>query len=188
MERGKDEVVRRAVISYQNASEDVARFTDRGARSLIKLFNIDDNSWQQEMDVVSKLIDEANLLIAEPPSSQFTMKHTGVGLKYKLSNNAVTRKPGVQHSPMVKSMKVKHQKACNKCCCFSHCHVTNHEKNMLEMKLFSEYFVDQPSSFHLLDKSWQSLDEYKEELLSTSLLERDPFMSLKTAVQMDLEM
>ena len=54
--------------------------------------------------------------------------------------------------------------------------------------MFSEYFVDQPSSFHLLDKSWQSLDEYKEELLSTSLLERDPFMSLKTAVQMDLEM
>ena len=75
IERGKDEVVRRAVISYQNASEDIARFTERGARSLIKLFNIDDNSWQQEMDVVSKLIDEANLLIAEPPSSQFTMNH-----------------------------------------------------------------------------------------------------------------
>merc|ERR1719233_1381725 len=57
--KGRDEVVRRTTVQYQNSSEEGPRYTDRAARSLIKLFNIDDKSWQEDMDLVEKLIDEA---------------------------------------------------------------------------------------------------------------------------------
>lgn len=54
--KGRDEFVRRATIQYQNSSEEEPRFTDRAARSLIKLFNIDDVSWQQDMDEVDRMM------------------------------------------------------------------------------------------------------------------------------------
>ena len=54
MEKGKDGLVRRASVKYQNSSENAPRETDRAARSLIKLFNIDDQSWMDEMAEVEK--------------------------------------------------------------------------------------------------------------------------------------
>ena len=63
--KGKDGLVRRASVKYQNSSENSPRESDRAARSLIKLFNVDDQSWMDEMFEVEKLIfdlqnDEAN--------------------------------------------------------------------------------------------------------------------------------
>ena len=54
----KDGIVRRATVHYQNASETKCRFTDRAARSLIKLFHIDDQNWQADMAEVEKLVEE----------------------------------------------------------------------------------------------------------------------------------
>merc|ERR1711867_42158 len=59
--QGKDEIVRRATVQYQNANEEKPRYTDRSARSFIKLFNIDDVSWQEDMDLVEKLIEETKV-------------------------------------------------------------------------------------------------------------------------------
>ena len=56
IEKGKDGLVRRATIKYQNSSEDAPRFTDRAARSLIKLFHINDQDWMEEMSEVERLI------------------------------------------------------------------------------------------------------------------------------------
>ena len=48
IEKGKDGLVRRATIKYQNSSEDAPRFTDRAAQSLIKLFHINDqDGWKK---------------------------------------------------------------------------------------------------------------------------------------------
>ena len=47
--RSKDGQVRRAVVEYRNSSEESSRTTDRAVRSLIKLFNIDDEGWQADM-------------------------------------------------------------------------------------------------------------------------------------------
>ena len=44
--KSKDGEVRRAIVEYKNADEEGTRTTDRAARSLIKLFNIDDQNWQ----------------------------------------------------------------------------------------------------------------------------------------------
>ena len=59
--KGRDENVRRATVQYQNFNENHSRYTDRAARSLIKLFNIDDKNWQEDMDLVEKLIEETKV-------------------------------------------------------------------------------------------------------------------------------
>ena len=51
----KDDVVREVNIRYQNANEDVPRFTNRAARTVKKLFHIDDTTWQDDMSEVEKL-------------------------------------------------------------------------------------------------------------------------------------
>ena len=55
--KSKDEVVRKVVIKYQNANENVSRTTERAARKIIKLFHIDDTTWRDDMEDVMKLQD-----------------------------------------------------------------------------------------------------------------------------------
>ena len=80
--KSKDGKVRRCTVQYQNASENVARYTDRAARSLIKLFNIDDANWQEDMDLVEKLIKEVNYKMEEAVE-KYTMNFVR-GLKVRL--------------------------------------------------------------------------------------------------------
>ena len=54
----KDGLVRRVSVQYQNASENKPRTTDRAARTLIKLFNIDDTFWNDDMAEVEKLVNK----------------------------------------------------------------------------------------------------------------------------------
>ena len=55
--KSKDGIVRRAVIEYRNSNEEESRTTDWAVRSLIKLFNIDDENWQHDMRKVEKLLE-----------------------------------------------------------------------------------------------------------------------------------
>ena len=54
----KDGKARKAIIIYQNASEDFGnkRTTERAVRSLVKLFNVDDKLWTSELSYVDKII------------------------------------------------------------------------------------------------------------------------------------
>ena len=54
--RSRDGIIRRVIIKYHNASEDCSRTTDRAIRSIVKLFNVDEGSWRQDMDKVQKLL------------------------------------------------------------------------------------------------------------------------------------
>ena len=54
----KDGLVRRVSVQYQNASENKPRTTDRAARTLIKLFNIDDTFWNDDMAEVGKACEQ----------------------------------------------------------------------------------------------------------------------------------
>ena len=51
--QSKDDVIRHDTVQCQNASESMKGETDRADRSIIKLFNIDDKNWCQEMAKVS---------------------------------------------------------------------------------------------------------------------------------------
>ena len=53
--KSKDDVVRKVVIKYQNANENVSRTTERATRKIIKLFHIDDTTWRDDMEEVSTL-------------------------------------------------------------------------------------------------------------------------------------
>ena len=61
--RSKDGMVRRATIEYQNSTDDFVRTTDRAVRSLIKIWYIDDNGWQEDISRLEKLIDAIKKVI-----------------------------------------------------------------------------------------------------------------------------
>ena len=56
--RSKDGVVRRVCVKYFNHNENKPRFTDRAVRSLVRLFNIEDTYYMNDMAKVDKLITE----------------------------------------------------------------------------------------------------------------------------------
>ena len=48
--RSRDGLIRRIEIKYFNASENFPRFTDQIIRSVIKLFNISEGTWSDDME------------------------------------------------------------------------------------------------------------------------------------------
>ena len=194
--KGRDDIVRRATVQYQNYSEDAPRLTDRAARSLIKLFNIDDVTWQQDMDEVARLLEEVedpknnNDESVDKPkaATEFTMSHTGEGLKYRLVQagyEVPSRDIGVQNKPAAKVARAKIAQPCKDCCCFSHCVLTDHGKNLVSAEVPEYDEVQEHKFVNLLDRSWQEFDVYKEDMFSAKFLEQDQFMSLLTAVNTD---
>ena len=111
--RSKDGVIRRCVVKYFNATVDPKdplapasgpMFTDRAVRSLIRLFNIEDNYFVDEMNQVEKLItslDAGADNVAGPPRLQRT--ETGGFI--------VNQTLGIY--------------TCTACCCAGHCAI-NH--------------------------------------------------------------
>ena len=58
--RSKDGFIQRASIRYHNANEENPRITERAVRSLVKLFHIDDNGFQEDMAMVERLVSDLN--------------------------------------------------------------------------------------------------------------------------------
>ena len=134
----KDGQVRRATVQYQNANEKEFRLTDRAARSLVKLFHIDDENWTDDMAEVEKLVEkiqndkESNTKLR----SNYKMSHVGVegDLKFKLTAAVVG---GVQSDPggvdpgqlgAKLDAWVAKKRCCKQCCCAPHCSLTGHAR------------------------------------------------------------
>ena len=183
--KGRDDVVRRATVQYQNSNEENPRFTDRAARSLIKLFNIDDASWQKYMDLVEKLIEETKVEIKGSKNDE--SRHR---LKAVDGDETVRRKVGVQHIPSARIAKTKFTRPCSSCCCLSHCEKNPHsDANDEELELSG---LDVPSTVdvefrNMLDKSWMQEAEYEVDLLNSLPTVKDKFMSLLCSVNLDLK-
>ena len=188
IEKGRDGVVRRCTVQYQNASEEQPRYTDRAARSLVKLFHIDDVSWQQDMDLVEKLIAESKDPKVKDDVQSYDMNHL-TGLRYRLKavsgHNCPTRDTGVQHKAGARVAKMKQIQACKKCCCASHCLIASHGKNVTELHdnkvNAKQYLFDT-----LLDWSWTEFEEYKQQMFDDLPIKEDKLMSLLCAVNTDL--
>ena len=58
LELGRDGIPRRAEVEYHNPGKSFAQkqITDRAARSLVKLFNVEDSTWKEDMEEVEKVI------------------------------------------------------------------------------------------------------------------------------------
>ena len=73
--RSRDGIIRRVIIKYHNASEDCSRTTDRAIRSIVKLFNVDEGSWRQDMDKVQKLLGHSVPVDVEETSANSIHSH-----------------------------------------------------------------------------------------------------------------
>ena len=181
--------------------------TDRAARSLVKLFNIDDENWQEDMDLVEKLIEESKV---SKDDSKVEASRSRLGAVHE--EEVVRRKVGVQHKPSARIAKSKFTKPCAACCCLSHCEKSPHtDDNDVEVELSDlevpdvrdVVFVD------MLDRSWMEdvteyetelvesrpsnyikfqMTDHEEELLDTVPLIQDQFMNVLCSVNMDLNL
>ena len=86
IELGRDGIPRRAEVEYHNpgGSFTQKQITDRAARSLVKLFNIEDSTWKEDMQEVEKVIkamkeDKTDVNLIK--SNQATMENTRKRLK-----------------------------------------------------------------------------------------------------------
>jgi len=187
--KGKDGAVRRAVLRYQNFSEDQPRFTDRAARSLIKLFHIDDESWQSDMNEVEKMIEAAQSEENSDLTPAYKMSHSGVGLRYRLTatggNDWVKREVGVQYRPDAKFAREKLLGQCKECCCVSHCAVAGHGRHdvLPDVEgLDDDKQVEFPGIF---DRSWDQFEDHEVEMFD-DLPSQDRFIEMLCAVNTDL--
>ena len=161
--RSKDGIVRRADVRYFNHGENKPRITDRGVRSLVRLFNVEDNYFIEDMNQVERFIkglDEkhGNVSVVENEAVPSVVDTKIVDVQ-AVPVVDVQKVPvvDVQTVPVVdeeaaqvdgKQAKVKpfhvvdvksKPQVC-KCCCRSHCKM-NREKRSKHIKFsFAAYF------------------------------------------------
>ena len=62
--KGRDGLIREVGIRYTNFSESTPRLTTRAVRSVVRLFNVDEISWRDEMDSIRKVVEDTHLNLA----------------------------------------------------------------------------------------------------------------------------
>ena len=166
--RSKDGIVRRVTIEYQNTSESHKRETDRAARSMIKLFHIEDKGWCQEMtkvDTVLELLNEDDDTVANCSTEIMNVSNLGAKI-----------------SAWIKRVK----KPCRACCCLAHCSMQSHgrsARNYVSVHRGSEV------EFNMFDNSWHTSNEYEELLENQTMIRSsDGLTSLLCATQLDLDL
>ena len=180
--KGRDGFARRAEVQYQNATETEPRNTDRAVRSLIKLFNLEDTTWLDDMREVELLVEalkneDENI---ESLNVDTKERHCAVG-----GYERPQREIGVQHKPSAKLARSKMIKKCKTCCCLSHCLLTDHHPKALPVVINGvNYGQDHVYAGSFLDRSWVELDQYEEDIGSISDTD-DTLLSLLCATQTD---
>ena len=106
--RSKDGVVRRVNIRYFNAGDSQPKFTDRAVRSLVRLFNIEDNYFIEDMAEVEKLMKKTqeNLISEDKIKPIRVVRTEDGGYKVKDADRVVAK--------------------CASCCCVGHCVVSHY--------------------------------------------------------------
>ena len=59
--RSRDNLVREVDIRYQNSTENTHRTTRRSARTVVRLFNVDEHSWRERWDDILRLAKDTSL-------------------------------------------------------------------------------------------------------------------------------
>ena len=101
------------------------------------------------------------------------------------SQRRLQREEGVQHRAIARVAKRKMIKPCKICCCVSHCQVTEHNPKAVPV-VVDNYCYDKEHLFaNMLDRSWQHIEEYEEEVCSLAYKDNS-LMSLLCSVNLDL--
>ena len=182
--KGSDEVVREVTIKYQNANEDVPRYTERAARTIKKLFHIEDTTWQDDMNEVEKLkkaLEDDDEAENDAQVLKYVMNPVsdGRGLRYRLTAVgeyrdvvSLKRLQDVKRNGRAKAVKNKYLKPCTNCCCFSHCAINCSTVQAMDSssddvidRCFPTSWPDvQQDKLNLLDRSWLHKEQFEEEV------------------------
>ena len=174
VKKGRDGLVREAVIKYQNANENEPRFTNRAVRSLCKLMNIDDTTWLNDVAEAERLVEVLQKERHPMAEKSYLMEKVGQGLRFRLKatggNNQISRQPDVKFDSQAKSArenvtskpKTRFAKNCKICCCSSH-HSLYFKHSTKDVKP-DVASTDAPdvSYANWLDRSWLMDDQYLE--------------------------
>ena len=175
--KSSDGLVRRAKVEYHNSNEKEPRVTDRGARSLIRLFNIDDTVWRQDMVEVDRMIQELDRMKNE--EDKVVVDKVKVAGKKKLKMKKVSNDDGLKYKisdanssiigEKLDAFIAKKRKCKFLCCCTSHCEVAaGHSKNDVYPNIIS-FSGDKQEVFPgLLDKSWCTMQNFEEQCVKSS--------------------
>ena len=168
---GRDGLVREATVKYCNPSENTPRYTTRAARSLVRLFNVEDCHWKTDMEEVRKMLKEMNI------------------------NSVVENEPDDATDDTRKTDTVERDPTLCNCCCESHCSLSLHVSRGVALVKQSRFkqpeedlglSVKQPGWDYKVDE----LDDFIGEEISLANAEdnfaNDTVMGLMTAVNMDL--
>ena len=198
--KSRDDVVRKVVIKYQNANENISRCTERTARKIIKLFHIDDTNWLDDMKEVESLkvaLEAEDDEEKESRKVKYVMNPVrGEGLRFRLTAVSgyrdvveLKRLQNVKVNAKAKVARMKFIKPCQYCCCFGHCSIECKNGDVLpdgwciNPKLNANAVRTLPSQW--LDRSWLSAEQYEEEILSLSTLDKN-LVELISSVNTDL--
>ena len=141
VQRGKDKVIRRIVVRYKNASEvndegrGPVRTTERSARDVVKLFNIEDQYFVRDMEQVESLMKELEQSqwetvkdVEEPPQTAEAMDNDDTvtdvqdkevtRLKVTTDNDDTVE---MIHDKTASSAASANISRTCRCCCIGHC-------------------------------------------------------------------
>ena len=140
--RGKDGLVREASVAYRNFKENFNRLTNRAARSLVKLFSIDEGCVQEDLAELQQrinrisnqdgqvqgaeadLVEQTTASQAQQDVAQNIYQVTFPNLADDEDNEPIMNllDPVTLSELNLKNLTSK----CKQCCCLSHCKVANH--------------------------------------------------------------
>ena len=151
---------------------------------------VDDVNWQQEMDLVEKLIEEVDDKKNETVRV-YTMNFMA-GLKYRLKavsdQEPLQREVSVQHRVKARIVKRKMTRSCEDCCCYAHCRFTEHDQSETDQFDVPIELSKEDSFPGLLDRSWEKDEEYMGRMFDDLPLIPDRFVSLLHALNTDLSL
>ena len=180
--RSRDGVVRRANVRYFNHSEKEPRFSDRAVRSLVRLFNIEDNYFISDMAEVEAMMFDLQKKTEEEMQKVEPMK-------------LIKNKDGDYR---VKTKDDGPRKSCG-CCCLSHCNqsVHNLSGNLMGVSMaarFQELDAFDMSIYefpHIYEKDLEDGDvvEFDEPIQSSLVVDRkDDIYDMLTALETDFRL
>ena len=172
----------KVIVQIKIAYEKEPRFTERAARSssLVKLF----------ISLVTTLVDNKNTFekVADALKKEDEVEGELVKqVEHEVATSQIRlqRGEGVQYRAVARVARKKMIKPCKTCCCISHCLVTEHGPKAVPV-VVNHYCYDKEHLFdNVLDRFWQGLEEYKEEMFSLAYKD-NTLMSLICSVNLDL--
>ena len=212
--RGDDGLIREVTVSYRNHKENFQRLTNRAVRSLVKLFSIDEGCVQEDLAELQKRINKISSaanggLLDDQPAGGVDDGHPPQGqaahnlVEEDVDSSGTVAKPAAVYEVNVSSMPEDQPQliklsqiavdelglpqriiSCKKCCCLSHCLVTNH--NTMVWKKAME-FTDPFKVCDIVDVEDDDLDNCTEEIEDFDDTMGDGITSLLMNVNLNLD-